>query len=276
MSRVDLLSEGAYRMDGRRPLELRSMEFKLSPHLAGSTSLVPTSASAAGRPDGSAQVTQGLTSVCVYIYGPREPGRVSRAPTVRQDRAGIHVEIAVAPWGGIERRHRTRNDRRLLEWSNSIRNTFESVVHTHLYPRSQIDVVVHVMQQDGGVLPAAINACTLALMDAGIPMSDYVAALTCGLYGSTPLLDLNLTEQSDLPFVTLAVQPRSGKVPLMLLDTRIHIDRFSAMVGISVDAASVIRDEMDTAMRHRTEQLAKAMHGVRPELPAEEQMMQDA
>lgn len=98
-------------MDGRRPLEIRSMEYKISPHRSSAASLVPASASAAGRPDGSAQVTQGLTSVCAYIYGPREPGRVSRAPTVRLDRAGIHVEMAVAPWGGIERRHRARNDR---------------------------------------------------------------------------------------------------------------------------------------------------------------------
>ncbi|KAI3627295.1 SKI6 [Malassezia furfur] len=276
MSRIDLLSSGGYRMDGRRPLELRSMEFKISPHMSSSASLIPASASAAGRPDGSAQVTQGLTSVCVYIYGPREPGRASRAPTVRQDRAGIHVEMAVAPWGGIERRHRARNDRRLVEWASAIRSTFESVVHTHIFPRSQIDIVVHVLQQDGGVLPTAINACTLALMDAGIPMADYVTALTCGLYGSTPLLDLNLTEQSDLPFVTLAVQPRSGNVPLMLLDTRIHIERFSAMVGISVEASKVIRDEMDAAMRHRTEKLAHAMRGARHELLGEEPMAQDA
>ena len=37
-----------------------------------------------------------------------------------------------------------------MEWGSAIRSTFESVVHTHLYPRSQIDVVVHVLQQDGG------------------------------------------------------------------------------------------------------------------------------
>lgn len=126
-----------------------------------------------------------------------------------------------------------------------------------------------------GVLPTSINACTLALMDAGIPMADYVTALTCGLYGSTALLDLNLTEQSDLPFVTMAVLPRSGKVPLMLLDTRIHLDRFSAMVGVCVDAAQVIRDEMDVAMRYRTEKLAQAMSGARQE-PTADAMAQDA
>lgn len=101
-------------MDGRRSLELRSMEFKLSPHTASGASLIPASASATGRPDGSAQVTQGLSSVCVYVYGPREPGRASRAPNVRQDRAGINVEMAVAPWGSTERRHRARNDRYVL------------------------------------------------------------------------------------------------------------------------------------------------------------------
>lgn len=100
-------------------------------------------------------------------------------------------------------------------------------------------------------------------------MADYVTALTCGLHGATPLLDLNLNEQSDLPFVTLAVQPRSGKVPLLLTDTRTHIDRFAAMVGISVDAAKVIRDEMDAAMRYRTENLVQAMSGARAELDAE-------
>lgn len=37
-----------------------------------------------------------------------------------------------------------------MEWASAIRSTFESVVHTHIFPRSQIDIVVHVLQQDGG------------------------------------------------------------------------------------------------------------------------------
>lgn len=98
-------------MDGRKALELRSMELQISPHTAVGTSLMPATASAVSRPDGSAQVTQGLTSVCAYVYGPREPGRIARAPTVRQDRAALNVDISVAPWGGTERRHRARGDR---------------------------------------------------------------------------------------------------------------------------------------------------------------------
>src|SRR5712671_3465579 len=61
-----------------------------------------------------------------------------------------------------------------------IKATFEPVVQTSLYPRSQIDVFVHVLQQDGGVLQAAINATTVALVNAGVPLADYVCAVTGG------------------------------------------------------------------------------------------------
>lgn len=114
-SRIELLSAGGYRMDGRKPLEFRSMELVMSPHTAATTSLVVSSTAAAVRPDGSAQVKQGLTSVLACIYGPRESSRVGRVPTVRQDRANVHVEIAIAPWGGNERRYRARGDRYVVQ-----------------------------------------------------------------------------------------------------------------------------------------------------------------
>jgi len=246
-------------MDGRRAQELRSLEISLSPHTASSTSLVPASAGAVGQPDGAAKVDQGLSSVLVYVYGPREPVKVNRIVSQRTDKASINVEVATAPWGSTEWRHRSHGERRVVELANAIRSTFEPVLLTHQFPRSQVNIVVEVLQQDGSVLPTAINACTLALMDAGIPMIDYVTSLTCGLYGSTALLDLNGTEERDLPYLTLAVQPRSGKVPLLQLDTRVHVDRFESMVDIAVQAGSVLRDELEAAMRGRTARLVQAM-----------------
>ena len=174
-------------MDGRRAQELRSLEISLSPHTASSTSLVPASAGAVGQPDGAAKVDQGLSSVLVYVYGPREPVKVNRIVSQRTDKASINVEVATAPWGSTEWRHRSHGERRVVELANAIRSTFEPVLLTHQFPRSQVNMVVEVLQQDGSVLPTAINACTLALMDAGIPMIDYVTSLTCGpvrVYGA--------------------------------------------------------------------------------------------
>lgn len=42
--------------------------------------------------------------------------------------------------------------RRILEFAASIRETFEPVILTNLYPRSQIDIHVQILQQDGGEL----------------------------------------------------------------------------------------------------------------------------
>jgi len=39
-----------------------------------------------------------------------------------------------------------------------------------------------------GVLQTAINAVTLALVDAGIPMNDYVCATSAGLVGENAIL----------------------------------------------------------------------------------------
>lgn len=109
-----------------------------------------------------------------------------------------------------------------------------------------------------------IHACTLALMDAGVAMSDYVTAMTCGLYGSTALLDLNVTEQMDLPYATVAILPRTGGVPLLQLDTRVHKDRFDTMMRTCVEAAEVLQSELDAAIRGRTAQLVEAAVASRP------------
>jgi exosome complex component RRP41 len=56
-------------------------------------------------------------------------------------------------------------------------------------------------------------------------MSDYVAAITCGVFSTQPLLDLTSLEESDVPHLTLAVMPKTGKVTLVTMETRLHVDR---------------------------------------------------
>ena len=56
-------------------------------------------------------------------------------------------------------------------------------------------------------------------------MSDYVAAITCGVLSTHPLHYLTLLEESDIPHLTLAVMPKTGKVTLVTMETRLHVDR---------------------------------------------------
>lgn len=133
------------------------------------------------------------------------------------------------------------------------------------------------------LLQAAINATTLALISAGLPLSDYVCALSLASYpsispsappqvppfeltsppvphsnsesgtngsGSTTLLDLVQTEESALPNLTVAVLPRSGKVTLVNLETRVGIGRFEEMLRWGVEGAKVVQAAMEEVRFH--------------------------
>ena len=98
-----------------------------------------------------------------------------------------------------------------------MKQTFESAILVQLFPRSQIDIYVQVLQSDGGGsgvgvdgayvmwrslavalamimsyllgdLSVCINAATLAVIDAGIPMKDYVCACTASYIEDCPFV----------------------------------------------------------------------------------------
>ncbi|KAG6896578.1 hypothetical protein C0992_007330 [Termitomyces sp. T32_za158] len=240
-SRIEILNQGGFRSDGRRQFELRDMSIDLAQQ---------------GQADGSAVVTHGLTHVLVSVFGPREAKVRSQA---FHDRANINVEVAVAAFSTGDRRKRARGDKRILELAATIKSTFEPVVQTNLYPRSQIDVFVQVLQQDGGLLQACINATTLALVNAGIPLLDFVCAVTGGVHSTSPLLDLTLLEENDIPHVTVAVMPKTGRVTLVTMETRLHVDRFEEIFRLAADAGKVLHGEMKSAVRSRTSALVTAM-----------------
>jgi len=240
-SRIEILNDGALRSDGRKQYELREIDIDFS--LQGSA-------------DASVTMRHGLTEVQVSVLGPRE-AKV-RSHTIH-DRANINVEVHIAAFSTGERRKRTRGDKRTLELASLVKSTFEPVVQTHLYPRSQIDIFIQVIQQDGGLLPACLNGTTLALATAGVAMFDFVCAISGGVHSTSPLLDLNTLEENDVPHISVAVMPRTGRVTLVTMDTRLHLDRFEEIFRLAVDASKVLHDEMRTALEKRTQSLIAAI-----------------
>ncbi|KAF9048394.1 3' exoribonuclease family, domain 1-domain-containing protein [Panaeolus papilionaceus] len=192
----------------------------------------------------------------VSVFGPREAK--IRSHTFH-DRANLNVEVSVAPFSTGDRRKRSRGDKRLLEFAATVKSTFEPVVQTNLYPRSQIDIFIHVMQQDGGLLQAGINATTLALMNAGIPMIDFVCAITSGVHSTSPLLDLTTLEENDVPNMTLAMMPKTQKISLVTMETRLHVDRFSEIVKLATEAGLAIHREMKVAIIGRAKVLTESL-----------------
>lgn len=160
----------------------------------------------------------------------------------------------------------------------TIKSTFEPAVLTTLYPRSQIDIYVQVLQQDGGLLSACINATTLALASAGIPLLDFVCAVSAGVHATDPLLDLTALEEGDVPNVTVAVMPRTGSVAMVGMETRLHVDRFGEVCKLAGDAGKVVWQEMRDAVKKKGGELVAAMTqgtGTRAGTAAEDDAMQE-
>ncbi|XP_024634216.1 exosome complex component RRP41 homolog isoform X2 [Medicago truncatula] len=128
----------------------------------------------------------------------------------------IRAEIGAVSKANGDRMRKPKGDRRSTEISLVIRQTMEERILTHLMPRSQIDIYVQVLQADGGTRSACINAATLALADAGIPVRDLVTSCSAGYLNSTALLDLNYVEDSaGVPDVTVGIFPKLDKVTLL-------------------------------------------------------------
>lgn len=127
-----------------------------------------------------------------------------------------------------------------------------------------ITLTLHVLAQDGSLLAACLNAATLALIDAGIPMKDYIAACTSGLTppapasfgGATadapdPLLDLNGQEEQELPFLTVATLGAGEKVSVLVMESRVQIGRLEGMLAVGVDGCKQIKSILDAVVRKR-------------------------
>ncbi|KAJ8323201.1 Exosome non-catalytic core component [Batrachochytrium dendrobatidis] len=232
MSRNEMVSPEGLRVDGRRPPELRRLLTKVG---------LFTNA------DGSAYIELGNTKCVAAVYGPKE-SKIQSAQL--HDRAVINVEYNVASFSSGERKLKMKRDKRMLEIASIIKRTFEPVVMTSTFPRSEIDIYVQILQLDGGALHAAINATCLAMIDAGIPMSDYVIACSAGFSNGSALLDLNYIEESaELPVLTAALLPKSGKLTMLSMESRLHLNHFQDVLNLATEGCNTLAESLNETVR---------------------------
>ena len=237
----EIVSPEGLRIDGRRPNEMRKLKCEVG--------LVQDA-------DGSAIVEQGYTKVLVTIYGPHECKLKSQR---NNEKAVICCSYKKASFSTGTRLKQLISDSRSTEISVMIQNTFEAAVLLEKYPKSQIDINVQVLQGDGGERCVAINATTLALINAGIPMRDYVCACAATIYQDSPILDINYLEESCRgPLFMLAVMPKTEKIVQLQLDNRLHNDHLDKVVHQTIQGCKDIQVLLDRKIKESTVEAAAA------------------
>ena len=109
--------------------------------------------------DGSAIWKSGGTAVMASVHGPAAPRQASLEETKAQ------VSLVVAG-RGTETNIASNQE----EWEPLLRSILLRCIDVPQYPRSVVQIVCHVLSNDGSVLAACLHAAVAALMDAGIAL----------------------------------------------------------------------------------------------------------
>ena len=255
--RTDLLALSGLRHDGRKPNEIRRLRVQLG---------VATTAAAGG----SALVEMGLTTALATVRG---PVTCLRRSDELFDRAIVDVTLKVAPFASATDR-RTANpntDRRLIEASRWIQKALQATLLLHLYPRLRIEIVVVILADDGGRIPAALNAAVLAVLDAGLPVQDFLCACTAGysLATDTALVDLNrkeeITTHAGQPPVQLlcAILPHRNAIVLTECENRLTsgTNVLERLLEAATEGCHLIAEMMQAAVQERASTLLAAQKG---------------
>lgn len=134
----------------------------------------------------------------------------------------VTAEYGMLPRSCETRIKRDRNSGREMEIQRLVGRSLRSVIDMNKLGERTVKIDCDVIQGDGGTRTASINggfvALALALMKlrkkgviSALPLTDYVAAISVGILGDTPLLDLNYAEDSKAELDMNIVMVGRGK-----------------------------------------------------------------
>jgi len=164
------------RESGRKAEEPRTMVAKVG--------VVPNA-------DGSALFAFGDTVAIAAVYGPRQlhPQHMQDPSTgilrVNYDLLSFSVHDRKKP--GPSRR--SQEISKVIEWA------LLPVLNLKEFPNTVIDVQIYIPQADASTRVAGINAASMALAHAGIPMKDLVTAVSVGKLDKDLVVDVDKSEE---------------------------------------------------------------------------------
>jgi len=229
-----LITDDGLRLDGRRADEIRPMKIEIG---------------VLSRADGSCYLEWGRNKILVGVFGPREahPRRSQRA-----DSAVIRYRYNMASFS-TEDRARPGHSRRSIEISKVSREAFEPVIMAELFPKTAIDIFVEVLQADAGTRTAAINAASIALADAGIPMKGLITSCAFGKVDGQIVLDLSKDEdnygEADFP----VAMTQDGEITLVQMDGHLTPEEIKKGMELAKKGCKEILEIQQEVLRKKFE-----------------------
>lgn len=225
------------RFDGRKEDETRKIECKVG--------VVP-------RADGSAYFAFGNTKAIAAVYGPR----VLHPKHLEDPQRGIlRCRYDMASFSVAERK-RPGPSRRSSEISFVTTQALQPVLNLENYPNTVIDIFIEIIQADASTRCAGINAASMALAHAGVPMLDLVGSVSIGKLGDSIVADVTKEEEDyeesgkkSATDIATAFLLRSGQLSLLQLDGKIKSDELKKAIDMAQGVCKKIYEVQKKALK---------------------------
>lgn len=121
------------------------------------------------------------------------------------------------------------------------------------YPFSSLLLIVygnHFFICCRSVTCTAVNAMCLALMHAGISMTDMAVACTVGYIKNDLCIDLSQVELgTGGAYIPVVIKARSEEVIFLQLDSRLSVDLLQQALEKSIEGCRFMKTYLETAMK---------------------------
>ena len=223
------------RFDGRKFDEPREIKAKVG--------VVPNA-------DGSAMFSFGDTVAIAAVYGPKHlhPQHMQNPETgilrVNYNMMSFSVDDRIRP--GPSRR--STEISKVSEWA------LQSAVKLSNYPNTVVDVHIMIPQADASTRCAGINAASMALAHAGIPMKDLVCSISIGKMDKQLVVDVDKKEEDykegeGSTDIALSYLASSGELTHIQLDGSISSKELKQAVELGKKTAEKIYKIQEEALK---------------------------
>ena len=198
--------------------------------------------------NGSGYFSLGNTIAVAGVYGPRilHPRRFQSS-----ERAVLRTIYSMTPFSTKER-IRPGPSRRSKEICKVTREALEPALFLEDFPKAGIDVFITIIQAEAGTRTAGINAASIALADAGIPMRDLVTAVAAGKIEDTYVIDLEGKEEDmtkcDLP---VAYLPRKKEFTLLQMDGDLTAQEAQEVIALALKGCETVYQKQKQALMEK-------------------------
>ena len=153
----------------------------------------------------------------------------------------------------VSERIRPGPSRRSTEISKIIEWSLEPVLDLDRFPNTVIDVHINIIQADAGTRCAGINAASMALAHAGIPMRDLILSIAAGKLDKTIVIDVNKAEEdfkegegsTDIPISMTS----SGEITHLQLDGKINSKQLKKAIEMARKSSKEIYEVQKKALK---------------------------